>query len=76
MDNFIYEKDRNSESEDTIFTPVNYIIGEVLIFIPEHFHLLFKIKISAFTSIVEIRSDCTEILEYLDDYFDSWIKED
>lgn len=76
MDNFTHEKDKNIESEESIFTPVNYIIGKVLIFIPEHFHLLFKIKISAFTTIVEIRSDCKEILEYLDDYFDSWMKED
>ena len=69
MDNFI------QDSKDTdIFSPVKYNLAKVLIFIPEHYHLLFKIKISSYTSIVEIRSDCGEILEYIDDYFDSWIK--
>ena len=52
-----------------------YHLAKVLIFIPKQYHMLFKIKISTLSTIIYIRSDCEDILEYLDDYFDSWDEE-
>lgn len=34
---------------------------------------MFKIKISEYSSIIETRSDCLKVLEYLDEYFDDWL---
>lgn len=50
----------------------SYFLAKVLIFVPTKYHILFKIKISKLSSIIHIRSDCFKIIEYLDEYFDSW----
>lgn len=50
-----------------------YDLVKVLIFIPDKYHLLFKIKISENSSIINVRSDCPKIIEYLDNYFNCWL---
>jgi hypothetical protein len=69
LDAYIHPKQHNT----TIYG--EYHLAKVLIFIPKQYHMLFKIKISSLSTIIYIRSDCEDILEYLDDYFDSWDEE-
>lgn len=69
LDAYINPKHHNANT-NTIYG--EYHLAKVLIFIPQQYHMLFKIKISSLSTIIYIRSDCEDILEYLDDYFDSW----
>lgn len=51
---------------------VYYNLAEVIIFIPKKYHLLLKIKISEKSSVIYVRCNCYKVLQYLDEYFDSW----
>jgi hypothetical protein len=74
MDEFLEKNsDQSYFAKTNVLRPSRYHLAEVIIFIPEKFHILMKIKISEFSSILEIRSDCLKIIEYLDEYFDTWI---
>lgn len=74
MDEFLEKNsDQSYFSKNNVLRPSKYHLAEVIIFIPEKFHILMKIKISEFSSIIEIRSDSLKIIEYLDEYFDTWI---
>lgn len=52
----------------------NLIEAKVLIFLPKKYHLLFNIKISEISSVIKIKTDCMKVIEYFDEYFDSWEK--
>ena len=74
MDEFLEKNAEKSYfSKNNILRPSLYNLAEVIVFIPEKFHIVMKIKISEFSSIIEIRSDCLKIIEYLDEYFDTWL---
>ena len=55
------------ENEDT------FQICRVAIFLPPSYHLLFSFRISAYSTVVRIRTDYWQVLSELDKYFDAWI---
>ena len=51
-------------------------ICRVAIFLPPSYHLLFSFRISAYSTVVRIRTDYWQVLSELDKYFDTWIEID
>ena len=73
MDKILQKNKVNSDfTKYNILKQSKFNQAKVLIFVPKKYHILFKIKISDFSSIIQIRSDCVKIIEYLDEYFNSW----
>jgi hypothetical protein len=48
-------------------------ICRVAVFLPPSYHLLFSFHISAYSTVVRIRTDYWQVLSELDKYFNAWV---